>query len=130
MTTKISLQKLPETKEIDGAKRWTEEKGEFVQIAYDETARHIALFELKAGFNRGDHWHGKKEEVFYVAKGKIRALWRDLDTGEAGEILLTPGHKLSIATRIWHIFYGLEDALVVEYSPQKYENSDTFRVDG
>jgi hypothetical protein len=28
-----------------------------------------------------------------------------------------------------HLFYGLEDALVIEYSPQVYEKEDSYRID-
>ena len=128
MTSKVLLEKLPETKEIEGAKRWDEEKGEFAQIAYKEEMHHLALFTLKRGFTRGDHYHRKKDEVFYVAAGRIRAEFRDMDTGETGSMALERGHKLRIQPGVWHIFYGIEDALVVEYSPQHYDKNDAFRV--
>ena len=50
---KVIIEKLPETKEIDGAKRWEDAKGEFVQISYREDIGHVAFFELKKGQFRG-----------------------------------------------------------------------------
>jgi mannose-6-phosphate isomerase-like protein (cupin superfamily) len=126
---KVYLEKLPETKEIDGAKRWEEEKGEFVQISYHEEARHIAFFELKKGFWRGKHYHKHKEETFYVISGIIRAIFVDLDTQETEELMLSKGDRLRIKTRCGHVFHGIEDSSVVEYSPQNYDKIDAYRID-
>jgi oxalate decarboxylase/phosphoglucose isomerase-like protein (cupin superfamily) len=110
---KITIEKLPETKEIDGAKRWEDAKGEFVQISYREDIGHVAFFELKKGQFRGNHYHEKKEEVFYIINGKIRAIFVDLDTSERKEQILTKGDKVQVPTRMGHIFHGLEDATVL-----------------
>ncbi len=126
---KARLEMLPETKEIDGVKRWEEERGEFAQICYGEEARHIAFFTLKEGFSRGGHFHEKKEEVFYVVAGRIRAVLLDLDTGEREEHLLPKGSRLRLKQRCWHIFYGIDDASVVEYSPQVYDKTDARTIE-
>ena len=126
---KINIEKLPETKEIDGAKRWVEERGEFAQISYKENIGHLAFFELKKGFSRGNHYHKKKEEVFYVIDGKIRAVFVDTDSGELQEHILTKGYKISVKTGCGHVFYGLEDSSVIEYSPQYYDKTDAYKVD-
>ena len=126
---KITIEKLPETKEIDGAKRWEDAKGEFVQISYREDIGHVAFFELKKSQFRGNHYHEKKEEVFYIVSGKIRAIFVDLDTSEREERMLTKGDKVLVPTRMGHIFHGLEDATVVEYSPQYYNKDDAFKID-
>jgi dTDP-4-dehydrorhamnose 3,5-epimerase-like enzyme len=126
---KVIVEKLPEGKDIDGAKRWSEDKGEFVQISHREDIGHLAFFELKKGHVRGNHYHEKKEEVFYIISGKVRAIFFDIDSSEKEEQILTRGDKIKVATRIGHIFLGIEDALVVEYSPQYYDKEDAFRMD-
>lgn len=126
---KVSIEKLPEGKDIDGAKRWSEEKGEFVQISHREDIGHLAFFELKKGHVRGNHYHEKKEEVFYIISGKIRAIFVDIDSAEKEEQILTKGDKIKVDTRTGHIFLGIEDAFVVEYSPQYYDKEDAFRMD-
>ena len=129
MSAKILIQKIPNRKEVPGAKRWEEERGEFVQISYGEEIRHLALFQIRKGFTRGGHYHASKEEIFYVTEGRLRALWRDVDTLERGEEILEKGDKIRIKPRCGHLFYGLEDALVVEYSPQVYDKSDAYRIE-
>jgi dTDP-4-dehydrorhamnose 3,5-epimerase-like enzyme len=126
---KVRVEKLPNTKEITGAKRWEEERGEFVQVAYRETMRHLAVFEIRKGYARGEHYHEEKEEIFYVFRGKIRASFIDMDTLQKDQRILEKGDKIRVKTRCGHRFHGLEDALVIEYSPQVYDKEDTFKVD-
>jgi dTDP-4-dehydrorhamnose 3,5-epimerase-like enzyme len=125
---KMAIQRLPNTKEIPGAKRWEEERGEFVQIAYQEGMAHLAAFEIRKGFSRGNHYHEKKEEIFYVFEGKIKASFIDMDSLEKEERILEKGDKIRVQPRCGHLFYGLENTLVIEYSPQVYDKEDNFKI--
>jgi len=125
---KMAIQRLPNTKEIPGAKRWEEERGEFVQIAYREGMYHLAVFEIRKGFSRGNHYHEKKEEIFYVFEGKIKASFIDMDSLEKEERILEKGDKIRVQPRCGHLFYGLENTLVIEYSPQVYDKEDNFKI--
>jgi dTDP-4-dehydrorhamnose 3,5-epimerase-like enzyme len=125
---KMTVERLPKTKEIPGAKRWEEERGEFVQIAYQEGMYHLAAFEIRKGFSRGNHYHEKKEEIFYVFEGKIKASFIDMDSLEKEERILEKGDKIRVQPRCGHLFYGLENTLVIEYSPQVYNKEDNFKI--
>jgi dTDP-4-dehydrorhamnose 3,5-epimerase-like enzyme len=129
MMDKVQIEKLPHSKEILGAKRWEEERGEFVQISYKEEIWHLAVFGIRKGFSRGNHYHEAKEEIFYVVSGKMRALFLDMDTLQKEEYILEKGDKIRMKPRCGHIFYGLEDTLVVEYSPYVYNMEDSYRID-
>jgi len=124
----ITIEKLPNTKDVDGAKWWVEEKGVFAQIAYKEEIRHLAFFELKKGFFRGSHVHKQKEESFYVISGTIRSIFRDMETLMQEEHILVKGDRIRVKTNCGHIFYGINDSLVVEYSPQEYDKGDSYPV--
>jgi len=126
---KVIFEKLPLTREIPGAKRWQEERGEFVQAAYQEEMRHLAVFEIKKGFFRGNHYHEKKEEIFYIFAGKIRAIFMNIDTREKEEKVLEKGDKIRLKPRCGHIFHALEDTLVIEYSPQVFDPEDNYKTD-
>ena len=126
---KVFIEKLPGTKDIQGAKRWKEERGEFVQITYQEVMKHLAAFEIRKGFSRGNHYHEEKEEVFYVFQGKMEASFMEMDTLQKEERILEKGDKIRIKPRCAHLFYGLEDTLVIEYSPQVYDQRDTIKID-
>ena len=125
---KVIIEKLPNTKKIQGTKRWKEERGEFIQIAYQEAMNHLVAFEIRKGFSRGDHYHERKEEIFYVFEGKMRASFIDMDTLQKEERILEKGDKIRVKPRCGHLFYGLEDTLVVEYSPQAYDREDSYKI--
>ena len=125
---KVIIEKLPNTRGIAGAKRWEEERGEFVQIAYREEIHHLAIFEIKKGFSRGNHFHEEKEEVFYVFDGKIRATFLDMDTLQREEETLEKGDRIRLKPRCGHIFRAQEDTLIVEYSPQVFAPEDNFKI--
>ena len=126
---KVIIEKLPFTRHVDGAKRWVEDKGEFVQIAYREDIGHIAFFQLRAGFFRGSHYHKRKEEIFYVVSGKIEAVFMDMDSQFREEHVLEKGDRIRVKTGCAHIFRGLEESFVIEYSPQYYDKHDAYIVD-
>jgi len=128
MMDKVALEKLPDARELPGAKRWAEERGEFVQIAYQEEMHHLAVFEIKKGFFRGNHYHEKKEEIFYIFQGRIRAVFMDMDTRGKEEMIFEKGDKIRFKSRCGHIFMALEDTLVVEYSPQVFDPEDIHRI--
>ncbi len=125
---KVIIEELPDTKEVPGAKRWEEERGEFVQVSYQEQIYHVAAFEIKKGYTRGSHYHQKKEEIFYIFRGRIKALLMDMDTLQKEERILKKGNKVRVKPRCGHLFYGLEDTLIIEYSPQIYDKEDSRSV--
>ncbi len=125
---KVIIEELPDTKEVPGAKRWEEERGEFVQVSYQERIYHVAAFEIKKGYTRGNHYHEKKEEIFYIFRGRIKALLMDMDTLQKEERILKKGNKVRVKPRCGHLFYGLEDTLIIEYSPQIYDKEDSRSV--
>lgn len=126
---RVIIERLPENKDLAGAKRWVDEKGEFVQISWREDIGHLAFFELRKGQFRGGHYHERKEEVFYVVSGTIRAVFADLGSGGRETRILEKGMKVRVGTRVGHRFEGVEDSLVIEYSPQYYDKTDALRAD-
>ncbi len=125
---KMTIERLPETRDVPGAKRWLEERGEFVQVAYREEMRHLAVFEIRRGFSRGNHYHKKKEEIFYIFNGKVKVVATDMDSPEREEAVLEKGDRLRLKPRCGHIFVALEDTLVVEYSPQVFDPTDVYKI--
>jgi dTDP-4-dehydrorhamnose 3,5-epimerase-like enzyme len=55
--------------------------------------RHLAAFEIRKGHSRGDHYHEKKEEIFYIFQGKIKASFVDVDTLQKEEKIFENTHK-------------------------------------
>jgi len=51
-----------------------------------------------------------------------------MDTFQEEERILKKGDKIRVKPRCGHLFYGLEDTLVIEYSPQVYDIEDNFKI--
>lgn len=109
--------------------RITEERGELAQIVNDECFRHIVYLELKPGFFRGKHYHLRREEVFYVVSGKVKAVFEDIETTERLEKILSAGDKVMILPKCAHVFFSVEYSQLLHYSKDKYDPADTYPYD-
>jgi hypothetical protein len=52
-----------------------------------------------------------------------------MDTLQDEEKILEKGDRIRVKPRCGHLFYGLENTVVVEYSPQVYDKEDTYKID-
>ena len=90
--------------------------------------RFIAWLEFAEGAIawRGNHYHERKHESFYVIRGTLLGRFEDLDTGEYLEQELPEGTVLTIAPRLAHAFKGLGYAHCMECSPLEFDASDAY----
>lgn len=90
--------------------------------------RFIAYLELLPGPGRwrGNHWHEKKTEYFYVISGRLRGVFESLDTGERLDTELEAGTTIVIEPRVAHAFVGLERSQALECSPFEFDASDAY----
>lgn len=90
--------------------------------------RFIAYLELLPGPAtwRGNHFHEKKTEYFYVISGRLRGVFEDLDTGERLDAELEAGTTIVIAPRVAHAFKGLERSQALECSPFEFDPTDAY----
>lgn len=75
---------------------------------------------LKKGFRCSIHYHKKKDETFYIIKGKIL-----METDKEKRIML-PGYSILITPYTKHRFTGLENSEIIEFSTH-HEDSDSYR---
>lgn len=103
--------------------------GEAVPVWNGGPWRFIAYLELLPGPDtwRGNHWHEKKTEYFYVISGRLRGVFEDLDTGETLDTELEQGTTIVIQPRCAHAFKGLERSQALECSPHEFDATDAFR---
>lgn len=133
MTEKLSIRRLPV---LDGPPAEPVLDGVRIRMAAGEAApvfnggpwRFIAYLEFLPGTNawRGNHWHERKRESFYVIRGRLEGVWEDLDSGERGGFTLEAGDLLVIEPRCAHAFRALEYAQVIECSPLEYDAGDAY----
>src|SRR5262249_6522683 len=67
--------------------------GDFIQVANAESVRFVAHLEFRAGAtaSRGNHYHLAKTEVLTVIRGRLRARYADIDSGDRLERLPEAG---------------------------------------
>jgi mannose-6-phosphate isomerase-like protein (cupin superfamily) len=131
MLAKVTLRRLPvferppETPVLTGA-RIRMAAGEAAPILNGGPWRFVAYLEFLPGTGawRGNHFHERKRETFYVVTGRLRAVFEDVDSGERAETELSAGDLLVIEPRCAHAFTALEYAQVIEASPFEYDAAD------
>ncbi|MBW1695510.1 MAG: WxcM-like domain-containing protein [Deltaproteobacteria bacterium] len=126
MKEKITIQKLMITDKFMRQKRLLQDRGELALIEDGKSFRHLGYFSLKkgSGYTRGNHYHLKKTEHFYIISGKLRIQLVDLDTGKKSNVWLQAGHRVEIHPRCAHRFIADEDAQVIEYYDTTYDPED------
>jgi quercetin dioxygenase-like cupin family protein len=103
-------------------------QGELAQF-YDgeEGMQYIASIELKQGTVRGNHYHKIKREYVYILSGRVSFVLLDLETNAREEIELAGGSLAFIEPGIVHALDVKENGLAVEFSPNRFDPSDTYR---
>ena len=74
-------------------------RGVFVEMLKTPDAGQFSYFTAHPGITRGGHYHHSKTEKFLVIKGQARFKFRDMQTGQAHE-LLTSGEKAEIVETV------------------------------
>lgn len=75
---------------------------------------------LKKGFRCSIHWHKLKDEMFYIATGRVL-----MEVNGKSKVML-PGEKQHIPIGVKHRFTGLEDSEIFEFSTTHIEE-DSYR---
>lgn len=99
--------------------------GDFVQIANGRELRFVGHLEFRAGAARGNHAHLTRTEWFTVIRGRLRARYHDLDTGERFECVLEPGDQVTVLPGCAHTYLALEDAAAVECASHPFDPNDS-----
>lgn len=103
-------------------------QGELAQFYDGDDAIHyMALIELKAGGVRGNHYHHRKIEYVYVISGSLDLALQEIPIGRTETVSLKPGQLVRIQTEIAHALKTTEPGLAVEFSPARFDASDTIR---
>ena len=131
MTDKILIEIIPVTDERIPVRRVIQPRGELAMIEDGRQFRHLTYFTLKKGgaFFRGGHYHLEKLEHFYLAEGRLRITFVDLDSGESSNLEVPTGARVTIEPRCAHRFDAIEEARVIEYFDSVHDPNDDHRYD-
>jgi len=130
LETKLVIEDLPMEGDNNLERRTFSEKGEMAQILNRtiEAFKHLVYWELdsaKSGQERGQHYHERKTEHFYVLTGELELSLIDLEGSDSKKVLVKAGNRVAISSRVAHTFRSLAYSQVLEYSPEPYDPSDT-----
>jgi len=82
---------------------------------------------VKQGKRCSLHFHKKKYETFYLQKGRVEMRLRHPD-GREETFVMEPGEVLELSQGMAHQFTALEDAEIMEFSTQHFEE-DSHRLE-
>lgn len=86
------------------------EKGILVQLIHAGFSQ-VNVLKSKKGTQRGEHYHKKSREAFYVANGSVMlTLKKD---GQTQEVFFSEGEFFLIPTYVWHSMDFPEDCTLV-----------------
>ena len=91
----------------------------------EEGFRYAAWLELTASGPRGNHLHRRKQEWFYLIDGEVEIVVEDPASGEREVFTISGGDLAVIETGIAHSYRPLGPGHAVEFSPARFDPSDT-----
>jgi len=129
LNEKVRFRTLPVTQPPTppGGGRIVTPAGELAQVLNGETFRFLAYLEFKTDSKRprGNHYHAEKTESLYVISGRLRAVYRDISTGEQTERVLQAGDLVTISPGCAHVYFPEEYSQAIEVSDAEYDPADT-----
>lgn len=134
MEGKVSVRDLPPGGSDAEERKIISAKGEMAQILNrpGESFRHLVYWDLdsaRSGQARGNHYHLRKTERYYVIRGKLTLLLEDTATRRKEKVAISAGQFVTVAPRVAHAFVSSEYSQVLEISPDPYDPSDTVSLD-
>lgn len=113
----------------DGGGRISGPAGELVQVINGDCFRFAAYIEFKTGAARANHYHQRRTETVYVVSGLLQARYRDTATGDTTDVLLSPGHLVTVSPGYAHAYWAVEYSQIVEFADLVYDPSETVAYD-
>jgi|SRR5215213_178617 len=130
MLDKVKIRRLQVKKpplDVDGGRILTA-AGEIAQIVSGVSFKFLAYIEFNADrfAPRGNHFHRNKIETFYVIKGRLEAVYEDVETKQRFTTTLETGDLVTVLSGCAHVYYAHEYTQLVEFATGAFDASDTY----
>jgi mannose-6-phosphate isomerase-like protein (cupin superfamily) len=130
LSGKVIVEELPLGGADAGERRLVSAKGEMAQILNraEESFRHLVYWDLESPKSRqvrGNHYHLRKTERYYVISGELELILKDIASLQAEKVVIARGNRIVVAPNVAHAFRSLSYAQVLEFSPGPYDPGDT-----
>ncbi len=126
MPDKYYKESLPVTDKFLREKRLLQQRGELALISDGQVIQHLSYFSLNPGkgFARGNHYHQKKTEHFYVISGTVSIDLVDIETHEKKRLEVHTGDRLTIFPLLAHRFIAGIFSQLIEYYKDPFDPED------
>jgi len=130
LSGKVIVEELPLGGTDAEERRLISAKGEMAQILNraDESFRHLVYWDLesqKSKQTRGNHYHLRKTERYYVLSGELELALKDIVSLQAEKVVVSRGNRIVVPPNVAHVFHSLSYAQVLEFSTGPYDPGDT-----
>jgi mannose-6-phosphate isomerase-like protein (cupin superfamily) len=98
-------------------------------LFYDgsDPIHYIAFIELKAGTQRGNHFHKHKFEWIYVLTGEFLLRAEEVETHERQKLTVRGGDLINIRPGVAHVLDIHQSGHAIEFSPARFDQGDIYR---
>ena len=132
LSGKVIVEPLPSGGADSDERRLANAKGEMAQIVNRAAGgfRHLVYWDLdspKSGQTRGNHYHLRKTEQYYVISGQLELSVRENGSPLAEVVVVSAGDRVTVRPLVVHSFKSRAYAQVLEFSPDQYDPDDTRR---
>lgn len=128
MADKVSVQHLPVMQPPlpSTGGRFSSPAGEMAQVINGEAMRLVTYIEFRAdGKPRGNHFHREKVEIIYIIRGRLKAIYIDLDANQRQEVELKTGDLVRVQPNCAHVYIAEEYTQALELNAVPYDPADT-----
>ena len=103
-------------------------QGELAQFHNSEQPIHyLAFIELRAGTQRGNHFHRIKQEFIYLLSGEVRLIVEEIESKARDIVPLQTGDLVFIPTGVAHTLDVVKTGQAIEFSEARFDPADIHR---
>ena len=109
-----------------------DERGALHYFSTNRTGEFLLVYR-NAGTISGQHYHkgkspGKNPEQMLLVQGSIQMEWKNLLTGEKGDLTIEAPSRVIIEANVWHEVKALTDIIYIELNSLAEGSEDTYRL--
>ena len=109
-----------------------DERGALHYFSTNRTGEFLLVYR-NAGTISGQHYHkgkspGKNPEQMLLVQGSIQMEWKNLLTGEKGDLTIEAPSRVIIEANVWHEVKALTDIIFIELNSLAEGSEDTYRL--
>lgn|SRR3989338_919942 len=100
------------------------ERGFLLELVKDGSWKQLSHNFTKAGNKRGNHYHKKTYEFFYVYEGKLKLNVENLKTGKKEEHIINEGQCFVVEPYDNHVVEALTDLHLIILLSNAFDEND------